>query len=115
MEDKLVIIKKVKILINNLDKIIINIPRKSYYNGDYIMKYSFEVLENIILCNYYTDNNIRVNFYNIIMTKLDMLIFILEIYLNYKYISNRYFVNTVNNINEIKRMIRVWIYGSKNG
>ena len=115
MEDKLIIIKKVKILINNIDKIIINIPRKSYYNGDYIMKYSFDTLENIILCNYYVDNNIRVNFYNIIMTKLDMLIFILEIYLNYKYISNRYFVNTVNNINEIKRMIRVWIYGSKNG
>lgn len=115
MEDKLVIIKKVKILINNLDKITVNIPRKSYYNGDYIMKYSFEVLENIILCNYYTNNNIRVNLYNVIMTKLDMLIFILEIYLNYKYISNRYFVNTVNNINEIKRMIRVWIYGSKNG
>ena len=110
MEDKLVIIKKVKILINNLDKITVNIPRKSYYNDNYIM-----VLENIILCNYYTDNNIRVNFYNVIMTKLDMLIFILEIYLNYKYISNRYFVNTVNNINEIKRMIRVWIYGSKNG
>lgn len=113
MEDKLVIIKKVKILINNLDKITVNIPRKSYYNGDYIMKYSFEVLENIILCNYYTDN-IRVNFYNIIMTKLDMLIFILEIYLNYKYISNRYFINIVNGINEIKKMTRVWIYGSKN-
>ncbi len=74
LNDNLLVIKKVKELINDLDIVFNNVPNKIYYNLNYIMDYGNSILENIVLCNYNTSKEIKINLYNIIMTKIDMFI-----------------------------------------
>lgn len=114
LNDKLLVIKKIKELINDLDILFNNVPNKIYYNTNCIMNYGNSILENTVLCNYNTNKDIRINFYYIIMTKLDMFSYILEIYYDKKYISSKVLYKKNLLIIEIKKLLYGWIYGSKN-
>lgn len=113
LNDDLLVIKKTKELINDLDVVCNNVPNKIYYNVIYIMDYGNSILENTVLCNYNTSKDIRTNLYYIIMTKLDMFNYILDIYYNKKYISSKVLYKKNLLIIEIKKLLYGWIYGSK--
>ena len=114
LNDNLLVIKKIRELIYDLDIVFNNVPNKIYYNINCIMKYGNSILENTVLCNYNTNKDIRINFYYIIMTKLDMFSYILDIYYNKKYISSKILYKKETLIIEIKKLLYGWIYGSKN-
>lgn len=113
LNDKLLVIKKIKELINDLDIVFNNVPSKIYYNITCIMDYGNSILENTVLCNYNNEKDIRINFYYIIMTKLDMFNYILDIYYNKKYISSKVLYKKNLLIIEIKKLLYGWIYESK--
>ena len=113
MNDDLLVIKKTKESINDLDVVCNNVPNKIYYNVTCIMDYGNSILENTVLCNYNTSKDIRINLYYIIMTKLDMFNYILDIYYNKKYISSKVLYKKNLLIIEIKKLLYGWIYGSK--
>lgn len=113
LNDDLLIIKRIKELINDLDVVCNNVPNKIYYNINFIMDYGNSILENTVLCNYNTSKDIRINLYYIIMTKLDMFNYILNIYYNKKYISSKVLYKKNLLIIEIKKILYGWIYGSK--
>ena len=113
LNDDLLVIKKTKELINDLDVVCNNVPNKIYYNVIYIMDYGNSILENTVLCNYNTSKDIRINLYYIIMTKLDMFNYILDIYYNKKYISIKVLYKKNLLIIEINKLLYELIYGSK--
>lgn len=113
LNDDLLVIKKTKESINDLDVVCNNVPNKIYYNVTCIMDYGNSILENTVLCNYNTSKDIRINLYYIIMTKLDMFNYILDIYYNKKYISSKVLYKKNLLIIEIKKLLYGWIYGSK--
>lgn len=113
MNDNLLVIRRIKELINDLDIVFNNVPNKIYYNINIIMDYGNSILENTILCNYNSNKDIKINLYYIIMAKLDMFNYILEIYYNKKYISSKVLYKKNTLIIEIKKLLYGWIHGCK--
>ena len=113
LNDDLLIIKRIKELINDIDIVFNNVPNKIYNNVTRIMDYGNSILENTVLCNYNTSKDIRINLYYTIMTKLDMFSYILDIYYNKKYIFSKVLYKKNLLIIEIKKLLYGWIYGSK--
>lgn len=90
-------IDKVKKYNYDLDNLLINVPRKNYYNITYIKNISNEILEYLIIYSYSKNQEylkksvVKVNILDYNISKL---------YKN-KYISNKLLITSINALREI--------------
>ena len=90
-------IDKVKKYNYDLDNLLINVPRKNYYNILYIKNISNEILEHLIIYSYSKNHEylkktvVKVNILDYNISKL---------YKN-KYISNKLLITSINDLREI--------------
>ena len=109
MNDKFIIIKKIKIFIINLNDILINYPRKELILKNRIINTSYDILELINICNL---DNKKDNF-NILLSKIFMLDFYLEISYKNKYINEKICNKKSLELESIRKMIYGWIKSIK--
>ena len=109
MNDKFIIMKRMKIFIINLNNILINYPRKELILKNRIINTSYDILELINICNL---DNKKDNF-NILLSKIFMLDFYLEISYYYKYISESVCNKKALELESIRKMIYGWIKSIK--
>lgn len=107
--DKFLIIKKLKDFCLNVDKIIINFPKKEYVIKDRILNDSLNVLEEVIYTNLDRNNINRINSKQKIITKISMLDFYIEYLFKKKIINKKVFNKIINELNEISRLTYGWL------
>ena len=99
-----------KIFIINLNSILINYPRSEIVLKTRIINTSYDILELINICNL---DNKKDNF-NILLSKIFMLDFYLEISYYYKYISESVCNKKALELESIRKLIYGWAKGIKN-
>ena len=104
--DRFNIAIKAKSLIELIDNIIINYPRKEYVLKDRIQNTSFDVLELIYLANVTTD---RKCLQMKILSKISMLDYYLEVSYKKKCISEKKLSMCTNLLESIVKMIYGWV------
>ena len=110
MNDRFLIIRKMKDFIFHLDDILIHYPKVEYVLKDKIQKDSYEALEYMIEANAKDkklDSQIRV------LTKLSMLDFYFEKSYKKKYISEKVFHKLIFDLENITKMMYGWIKQEK--
>lgn len=105
-EDRFKVINNIKSFIDYLDKILVNYPKTSFNLQKRLENTSYDLLELVYLTNIIHD---RLNNQKIIISKISMLDYYLEISYNKKYISFKKFNYLVNKLDIIKKMIIGWI------
>lgn len=105
MNDKLLIITKIKKTIIYLDKIVLNFPNKERILKDKLIESLYDLLylsykANITKNKYYKQE---------ILIKIKLIDFYLNISLDKKYISYKKYIKIVNHLIEITKMIHGWI------
>ena len=68
--DNFIILNKTLQFIEQIDNLISNIPRKDYYYKDRLISDSYILLELILKANYTTNEEIKINCLEGILTKL---------------------------------------------
>lgn len=104
--DKFKVINETKKFILYTKEILVNYPRKYYILKDRIEKTSYEILELIYLTNMVDD---RLYNQKIILSKISMLDFYLEISYNDKIISLKKLNQGTRLLDIIKKLIYGWI------
>ena len=98
-----------KIFIINLNNILINYPKKELVLKTRMINTSYDILELINLCNLDSKKD---NF-NILLSKIYMLDFYLEVSYKNKYINEKICNNKALELERIKKMIYGWIKNIK--
>ena len=109
MNDKFLVMKRMKIFIINLNSILINYPRNELVLKNRIINTSYDILELISICNL---DNKKENF-NILLSKIFMLDFYLEVSYKNKYINEKICNSKSLELERIKKMIYGWIKSIK--
>ena len=105
-KDRFNVINNVKDFINYMDTLLVNYPRTSFNLKNRIEVTSYDLLELLFLTNI-IDN--RINNQKIIISKISMLDYYLEISYNKKYISFKKMNIGITKLDIIKKMILGWI------
>lgn len=106
MKSEFLIAKNIKDFINSLDDFIINFPRKEYELRNRLVNTSYDLLELVYLANYD-----KVNI-NIILSKISMLDYYLELSYKKKIINEKRVYNMSSRLLVIRKMLYKW-YESK--
>ncbi len=107
--DKFLISRYMKEFINNIDKVIINIPNKDKIIKDKLYGTSYNILYLIFKANYTTNKLIRYNICLDILASINMLNFYLErCYIN-KYLSKKQVFNRIDKLDIIIKMVYRWM------
>lgn len=109
MKNEFLIAKNIKEFISLLDDIIDNYPRKYFELRNKLFNTSYELLEIIYVANYTTDKK---DYYNIIMSKISMLDFYLELSFKNKFISSKVCYKYSNKLLAINKMVNKWLHES---
>lgn len=104
--DKFKVINETKKFILYMKEILVNYPRKHYILKDRIEKTSYEILELIYLTNMVDD---RLYNQKVILSKISMLDFYLEISYNDEIISLKKLNQGTRLLDIIKKLIYGWI------
>lgn len=108
-EDRFLISKYMKEFINNIDKIIINIPNKERVIKDKLYITSYNILYLIYKANYTSNKSIRYNICLDILANINMLDYYLErCYMN-KYLSKKQVLSRIEKLTTITKMIYGWM------
>lgn len=110
MNDKFIVIKKMKRFIISLNDILVNYPRKELVLKTRIINTSYDTLELINLCNLKKNDS----YIEEILSKIFMLDFYLEISYYYKYISESICNKKALELESIRKLIYGWAKGIKN-
>lgn len=110
MNDKLLIITKIKKTMIYLDKIVINFPNKERVLKDKLIESLYDLLylsykANITGNKYYKQE---------LLIKIRLIDFYLSVSLDKKYISYKKYTQIVNHLIELIKMIHGWINEKKN-
>ena len=105
-KDRFNVINNVKDFINYMDTLLVNYPRTSFNLKNRIEVTSYDLLELLFLTNI-IDN--RINNQKIIISKISMLDYYLEISYNKKYISFKKMNIGITKLDTIKKMVLGWI------
>jgi len=105
-KDRFNVINNVKDFINYIDTLLVNYPRTSLNLKNRIEATSYDLLELLFLTNI-IDN--RINNQKIIISKISMLDYYLEVSYNKKYISFKKMNVGITKLDIIKKMILGWI------
>lgn len=112
MNDRFLVIQKMKSFILLLDDILVNYPKKEYVIKDAIVKEALEILELMFKANV----SVEKNSYQIdVLTKLSMLDFYFEKSYKRKYISQKVFQKLMNELTNITKMMYGWMKYDQNG
>lgn len=109
MNNEFKLIIKVKEYILSLEKLLISVPNKDYYNKQVMRKNLDEILYLIYLANNIRDKDVRLNYKYELLAKVNMLNFYIERYYKLKYISKKQIYNNSLKIEEITKIIYGWI------
>lgn len=108
-EDRFLISKYMKDFINNIDKVIINIPNKDRVIKDKLYITSYNILYLIYKANYSNNKIIRYNICLDILANINMLDFYLErCYVN-KYLSKKQVLSRIDKLSIIIKMVYGWM------
>ena len=100
------VIKNMKLYIETLDDTLINFPKKEKVLTDSIKKISYEILELIFLANIIDD---KYETKKIIVSKINMLNFYIELAYKKHYLSEKQCLNKCDELLKINKMIYGWI------
>ena len=103
MNNNFLIIKNMKLLINNLDEIII--PNRDRILKDRLYNTSYDILYYLNIANYGN----KKEYINIILSNISMVDFYLERCLKNKYISIKSCEKKSNELLKITKMVYGWI------
>ncbi len=107
MNDRFLIVKRIKEFIFSIDNLIINLPRKEFIIKDRLLSDSFNVLELIYVANSNNSKEIKIS----ILSKISMIDFYLEYLYEKKIISKKICMKKSSELEEITRMVYGWIKG----
>ena len=107
MQDKLIIITKVKQLIEYIDNILINFPTIEKELKTNIINKLYELLETLYFANIDIDNRKEYQIKSLVYIK--MLDYYINISFNKKLINYKKYYNIGNKLLEITKMIYKWI------
>lgn len=110
MQDKLLIITKIKKTILYVDNILINFPKTEYVLKNNIISSFFELLELIYKANIHKD----IFFMKESIVKIRMIEYYIKIGLEKKIISFKKYENIGKYLLEINKMINAWAINEKN-
>lgn len=110
MQDKLLIITKIKKTIEYTDKVLINYPKVEYVLKNNIIDTFYSLLKNIYRANIYKD----INYMKESIVNIRMIEYYIKISLDKKIISFKKFENMGKYLLEINKMINSWILYEKN-
>lgn len=105
MNDRFLIVKRIKKFIFSIDNLVINLPRKEIIVKDRLLTDSFDILELIYIANSNNSKDIKIS----ILSKLSMCDFYLEYLYEKKIISKKICMKKSSELNEIIRMVYGWI------
>lgn len=109
MNNKLIVIRKVKEFCLDVDKLVINFPKKEYVIKEKILVDSLSILENVIYINYVKVRSNVVEYKFKLLTKISMLDFYFEYLFKKNIINQKEFNKLGKKLNEISRLIYGWL------
>ena len=112
MNDKLLIVTKVKKTIEYLDKILDNFPRNENFFKSRIINTMYDMLENIYMANIINTNE-KILYKQKVVTNIRMVDYYLKICALKKYISLKKYNIIGNHLLEIHRMVIAWLKSEK--
>jgi len=110
MQDKLLIITKIKKTISYVENVLINFPKTEYVLKNNIISSFFELLELIYKANIHKD----IFFMKESIVKIRMIEYYIKISLEKKLISFKKYENIGKYLLEINKMINAWAINEKN-
>ena len=110
MQDKLLIVSKIKKTIAYIDNVLINFPNTEYILKNNIISNFYELLELIYKANIHKD----IFFMKESIVKIRMIEYYVKISLEKKIISFKKYENIGKYLLEINKMINVWANNEKN-
>ena len=105
MNDRFLIVKRIKEFIFSIDNLIINLPRKEFIIKDRLLSDSFNVLELIYVANSNNSKEIKIS----ILSKISMIDFYFEYSYKKNYISLKNLNTYIFNLTKINKMLHGWI------
>lgn len=108
-EEKFKLISNIKKFILDSEKLLDNIPRKDYYNRDFLRDNMIELLRLVYLANITTDKEVKKKYQLDMFSRISLLDFFLERAYILKYISEKQLYNYTKRLEEILKMTKGWI------
>ena len=112
MNNKFLLAHEVKLLIKDLDGLILLLPRKEFVLKNKLQEDLYELLELIYFTNYLSVKE-RALYQKKILTKVSMIDYYIERCFNNKYLSEKQVLSFSRKLLKINKMIMGWINGSK--
>ena len=109
MQDKLLIIAKIKKTIEYVDKVLVNYPKVEYVLRNNIANTFYILLENVYRSNIYKDTN----YMKESIVNIKMIEYYIKVSLDKKLLSYKKFENIGKYLLEINKMINSWIIYEK--
>lgn len=110
MQDKLLIVTKIKKTIDYINNVLVNFPKVEYILRNNISDNFYKLLELVYQANIHKD----IFYMKEAVVKIRMIEYYLKISLNKKYISFKKYENIGNYLLEINKMINSWMLYEKN-
>ena len=107
--NKLIVIRKVKEFCLDIDKLVINFPKKEFVIKDKILVDSLSILEDVIYINYVKVRSNVVEYKFKLLTKISMLDFYFEYLFKKNIINQKVFNKLGKELNDISRLIYGWL------
>ena len=110
MQDKLLIVSKIKKTISYVDNVLINFPNAEHVIKNNIISNFYDLLELVYKANIHKD----IFFMKESLVKIRMIEYYIKISLEKKIISFKKYENIGKFLLEINKMINVWALNEKN-
>lgn len=107
--EKFLIVKNIKKFILDLEKLLVNFPRKEFLTKDMVYKDALKILELVYIANEIDDLDRKKQIQIKILGKINMLDFYLERAYKRKYINEKQCLAKSNELEQITKMIYKWI------
>lgn len=107
--DRFILGDKIKKFIKLMNKYLVNYPRSSFNLKNRIENTSYDLLELVTLTNLIDDRKLN---QKIILSKISMLDYYLELSYNYEYISLSVLNKGCKSLDEIRKITFGWINAS---
>lgn len=100
---------KIRSFILTSDNLLQNIPKKDYYYRDEFKKEAILLLKNVYNANETNNKEDKKKYLFLIKTNISIIDFLLEIFLDHKYISDKEAKKSVYKLSEIMKMTKAWL------
>lgn len=111
MKDNFLLPKEIKLFLESLDEMIVNLPRKEQLIKNRFYQDSYDLLELVYLANQVNGKE-RIKYQKNMLSKISMIDYYLERCFKNKYISEKQALSKSRHLLKINKMICGWIHGS---